>query len=279
MPFMNTSSPSPFLRAYTIFLACWTFFLIIAGGAVTSTGSGLSVPDWPLSFGTWNPPMVGGVFFEHGHRLIATAAGLMTVILAIWLWRSPVQAALKRAAGIAVGLVLLQGLLGGITVLLKLPALTSVSHACLGQIFFSWMVCIAWVANTSDYESGPLLSPEAQKMYRIASTTTGFVLLQLLAGAIYRHTGKLLHFHMLGAFLVVLHGILVLKRAWTSPTLPQVLRILASTLNGFIGVQLILGLWSWRLPNPIITTTHQSVGALILATSLLLTVQSTRKKI
>jgi len=223
--------------------------------------------------------MVGGVFFEHGHRLIATAAGLMTVILAIWLWRSPVQAALKRAAGIAVGLVLLQGLLGGITVLLKLPALTSVSHACLGQIFFSWMVCIAWVANTSDYESGPLLSPEAQKMYRIASTTTGFVLLQLLAGAIYRHTGKLLHFHMLGAFLVVLHGILVLKRAWTSPTLPQVLRILASTLNGFIGVQLILGLWSWRLPNPIITTTHQSVGALILATSLLLTVQSTRKKI
>jgi cytochrome c oxidase assembly protein subunit 15 len=274
---MLTRPPSPLLRGYTLFLAFWTFFLIIAGGAVTSTGSGLSVPDWPLSFGTINPPMVGGVFFEHGHRLIATAAGMMTMILAFWLWLTPVQTALKRAGWVGVGLVIAQGLLGGITVLLKLPAVTSVAHACLGQIYFSWMVCIAWVANTP-YDTAPTMTPEAQKMYRIAASTTGFVLLQLLAGAIYRHTGKYLYFHFLGAFLVVVHGVLVLKRAWTSRQIPGLVRPLAGILNMFICLQLMLGVLSWRMPRPEITTAHQSIGALILAIAVLITVQSTRQK-
>jgi cytochrome c oxidase assembly protein subunit 15 len=279
MAIMNSQSPSPLLRGYTLFLACWTFFLVIAGGMVTSTGSGLSVPDWPLSFGTWNPPMVGGVFFEHGHRMIAAAAGLLTVILAIWLWRAPVQPALRRAGWVGVGLVILQGVLGGVTVLLKLPVVTSVAHACLGQIFFSWMVCIAWIAATPQYETALPITPEAQKMYRIASSTTGFVLLQLLAGAVYRHSGQGLHFHFLGAFLVIVHGILVLKRAMTSATMQTAIKRLAILLNSFIAVQLILGLFSWRMPRPLITTAHQSLGALILATAIVITVQSTRRPV
>src|SRR6202158_4081285 len=125
------------LRAYTAFLAAATFFLVIAGGMVTSTGSALAVPDWPLSFGQVFPRMEGGVFYEHGHRLVAATVGFLTIILAVWLWRSAAETLLRKAGWIALGLVGVQGILGGVTVLLRLPAVTSVGHACLGQIFFA----------------------------------------------------------------------------------------------------------------------------------------------
>src|SRR5258708_7789013 len=106
---------------YAKVVAFTTFLLIIAGGLVTSTGSGLSVPDWPLSFGQVFPPMVGGVRFEHTHRLIAATVGLLTVVSAIWLWRLAAGSTIRWLGVIAVGLVIVQGLLGGLTVLLKLP--------------------------------------------------------------------------------------------------------------------------------------------------------------
>ena len=80
-----------------------TFCLVIAGGLVTSTGSALAVPDWPLSFGQVFPPMVGGVFYEHGHRMVATTIGLFTIILAFWLWRQAEEPLLKKAGWIALG--------------------------------------------------------------------------------------------------------------------------------------------------------------------------------
>ncbi|HVO33411.1 MAG TPA: hypothetical protein VMU17_05795, partial [Elusimicrobiota bacterium] len=135
--------PSKGIQTFAVGLAALTFLLVIAGGLVTSTGSALAVPDWPLSFGRVFPPMVGGVLYEHGHRLVASAAGFLTVALALWLKFSAAPTVLRRAAWIGVGLVVLQGVLGGVTVLLKLPAVTSVAHACLGQIYFAWMVCIA----------------------------------------------------------------------------------------------------------------------------------------
>ncbi|UPT75838.1 MAG: hypothetical protein M0D55_09285 [Elusimicrobiota bacterium] len=101
--------------------AAAAFFLLFAGGMVTSTGSGLAVPDWPLSFGTLNPPMVGGIFFEHGHRLIAGGVALMTAVLALLARRPRVPAAARTAAWLAAGGVLIQAALGGLTVLLKLP--------------------------------------------------------------------------------------------------------------------------------------------------------------
>jgi len=275
----TSSTSSFFLRAYTIFLAACTFFLVIAGGMVTSTGSGLAVPDWPLSFGQWMPPMVGGVFYEHGHRMVATFVGSLTVILALLLWWMKASQALQRAAWTAVALVIIQGVLGGVTVLLKLPALTSVAHACLGQIFFGWMVCLAWFACTPQFETNSSLSKEEGKYYRLAATTTAFILLQLLAGAIYRHTGKGLHFHFLGAFLVLVHAILVLKRTWTSANPPPLTRPLSLALNSILTLQLLLGLMAWQMPFPWIKTAHQSLGAFLLAVTLLITVQSTRRRI
>ena len=246
------------LRGYSLFLACWTFLLVIAGGTVVSTGSGSLLLD---------------------HQAMAGVAGTLTLILAVLFWRAPIEPVFKRAGWIGVGLVLAQGVLGLCTALLRLPTAIAIAHACLGQIFFAWIASIVWIAYTPGYEASSELTPPAQKMYRIAATTTGFILLQLLAGAVYRHTGRFLHFHFLGAFLVVLHGLLLLRRAWASPGLPAILRRLASVLNVLIAGQLVLGFLSWRMPFPEITTAHQSVGALILAAAVIITLQSTRRGI
>src|ERR1700674_997355 len=118
------------LHQFAIFLAFWTLLLVVAGGLVTSNDAGLSVPDWPLSYGKLMPKMEGGVFFEHGHRMVATTVGLLTVILAIWLWRSDTRRWMRRLGWIALAAVVAQGLLGGMTVISLLPKPVSISHAC-----------------------------------------------------------------------------------------------------------------------------------------------------
>src|SRR5687768_10513304 len=115
------------LRIYTAIVALSTAILIFAGGLVTSTGSGLSVPDWPNTYGWFMftfplEKMVGGILYEHGHRLIASTVGFMTIILAVWIWRADQRPWMKTLGFVALGAVILQGLLGGLTVLLLLPA-------------------------------------------------------------------------------------------------------------------------------------------------------------
>src|SRR6266567_7737501 len=128
-----------------VVLACWTFVLLIAGALVTSNDAGLSVPDWPTSFGSWYkiPKLVGGVRFEHIHRMIAQVAGLLTLILAIWTWRVEKRRWLRILALAAVGTVIEQGILGGLTVLFYLPPAISSAHAALAQTFFCVTVLIA----------------------------------------------------------------------------------------------------------------------------------------
>src|SRR5437773_8898834 len=110
------------LHRFALFTACCTAFLIFVGGLVTSTESGLSVPDWPTTYG-WNmftfpySKWVGGILYEHGHRLIASTVGFLTIILAAWLWWSDGRRWLKWLGVVALGAVVLQGLLGGLTVL------------------------------------------------------------------------------------------------------------------------------------------------------------------
>src|SRR5688572_5734620 len=252
------------LRAFTAFLAAFTFFLVIAGGMVTSTGSGLAVPDWPLSFGQFFPKMEGGVYYEHGHRMVAATAGFLTIVLAIWLSRTAQESFLKKAGWIAVGLVIVQGLLGGITVLLKLPTFTSVSHACLGQIFFSVICCIAALVWT---EKESVSYAQATKLRRLAVMTTGFIFLQLLFGAIYRHTGTMLHAHFLGAALVFVHILLLGKRLKSSLASDPWFSRLAMILVGLVFLQIGLGLYTWQRPSIPNATLHQSIGALLLAGS------------
>jgi cytochrome c oxidase assembly protein subunit 15 len=251
-----------------------TFFLVIAGGLVTSTGSALAVPDWPLSFGQVFPPMVGGVFYEHGHRMVAATVGFLTIILAIWLGRQAQEPLLKKAGWIALVLVCCQGVLGGVTVLLRLPAITSIGHACLGQIFFSWMSCIAVMAWSEHTAS---VTPEASKLRRLAIITTGFVFLQLIFGAIYRHMGIMFHFHLLGAVLVLVHVILLFKRIKKSGTTDVWFLHPATLIVTLVFIQICLGLYTWQNPTVFDATAHVATGALILATCAVISLQSFRR--
>ena len=101
------------LHGFAVFTACCTFLLIIAGALVTGNDAGLAVPDWPLSYGSLTPPMVGGIFYEHGHRMVASFVGFLTIILAIWLWKNDDPRPFVRKLGwIALMVVVTQGILG-----------------------------------------------------------------------------------------------------------------------------------------------------------------------
>ncbi len=180
------------LHWFAVFTALCTFFLIIAGGLVTSTGSGLAVPDWPLSYGKLMPPMVGGIFYEHGHRLIASFVGVLTVILAIWIWRKEGRKWVRVLGFVAIAAVLLQGALGGLTVLLMLPTAVSVSHATLAQTFFCIVSGIALFTSKwwLDLEN---LYPKVyidQGSLILCISISFIIYLQLILGAIMRHTGS-----------------------------------------------------------------------------------------
>jgi cytochrome c oxidase assembly protein subunit 15 len=180
------------LHWYAVFTAFCTFLLIIAGGLVTSTGSGLAVPDWPLSYGQLMPPMVGGIFYEHGHRMVATSVGLLTVILVIWIWRKDSRRWMRWLALVALGAVIVQGALGGLTVLFMLPTAISASHATLAQTFFSIVSAIALFTSKwwfqFEYEKPKVIIPKTN--VTLCVIVASAVYLQLILGAIMRHTGS-----------------------------------------------------------------------------------------
>src|SRR6185503_17396714 len=140
------------LHLFALLTAAATAVLIFAGGLVTSTGSGLSVPDWPNSYGwfMFTFPLenwVGGIFYEHSHRLIASTVGFLILVLAFWLWRAEPRRWVRRLGFIALGAVITQGVLGGITVLWYLPDPISIAHASLAQIVFCLTTTIALVTS------------------------------------------------------------------------------------------------------------------------------------
>ncbi|MEE9225342.1 MAG: COX15/CtaA family protein [Bacteroidota bacterium] len=178
------------LHRFALLTAICTFFLIIAGGLVTSTGSGLAVPDWPLSYGQIMPPMVGGIFYEHGHRMVATFVGVLAIILAVWLWKKEERRWLRVLGLIALSAVILQGVLGGLTVLYLLPTAISVSHAALAQTFFAIVISIALFTSRWWKSEQPLLTEtgHAPSTLTLCIVATGAVYLQLILGALMRHT-------------------------------------------------------------------------------------------
>lgn len=178
----------PALHRFAWFTASCTILLIAAGGLVTSTGSGLAVPDWPLSYGSLMPPMVGGIFYEHGHRMIASFVGFLTVVLAFWVWRVESRRWVRRLSLAALGAVVCQGLLGGLTVIYLLPTPISVLHACLAQTFFCMTVVLALALG----RDGPALTVRQTEMLGGVRTPAlilvGVVYVQLVLGALVRHT-------------------------------------------------------------------------------------------
>ena len=183
------------LHQFIVFSACCTFLLIIAGGLVTSTQSGLSVPDWPNTYGHFMfafpfDQMVGGIFYEHLHRMIASIVGLLTIIVAIWLWKREDRSWVRVLGLVALGTVIAQGLLGGLTVLFLLPTAISVSHATLAQTFFSIMALLAVVTSSWWRDDKSKLNEPSKgiSIVRVTLLTTGAVYVQLILGAWMRHS-------------------------------------------------------------------------------------------
>ena len=133
------------LHRFAIFTACATLILVVVGALVTSNDAGLSVPDWPTTFGSFYkmPRMVGGVQYEHGHRMVAEFVGLLTIILAVWIWRVDKRRWLRLLGLAALATVITQGIVGGLTVLFFLPPPISSAHAAVAQTFFCIAVLIA----------------------------------------------------------------------------------------------------------------------------------------
>ena len=273
------------MHRFAVFLAVSTLFLIVAGASVTSNEAGLSVPDWPLSYGQVMPEMKGGVFYEHGHRMIASAVGFLTVVLAVWMWRSEERKWLKRVSFIAVGAVILQGVLGGLTVLYLLPKAVSISHACLAQLFFSTTVGMALFTSPT-WRQGPQHVedsgfPSLRSLTIFASLTT---LTQVALGAGFRHRAFGILPHILGAIVVTIVLLTVATFVLTQFPKHRALSKAAWAVVGVTAVQIALGVVAYvsRLnhwesaPTSVLiasTVTHVAFGALTLASVVALTLE------
>lgn len=258
------------------------FVLIAAGALVTSTGSSLAVPDWPLSFGQVMPPMVGGVFYEHGHRVIAGVVAAFSVVLALWARVCERRALPRRLAYAAAILILVQAVLGGVTVLMRLPPAVSIAHACLGQAVFCILLSLAQATSPRFARS----SPARDGSWRLGAAAALALFLQLALGALVRHTGASVRWHIgwaFGAALVLLVLIADGRRrldGWLS-------RVSAAAAL-LLPLQLVLGYATWRIKQSpdftfgfsamtALTATHVATGALLLGTAVIYALRATRR--
>ncbi len=256
------------------------------GGLVTSTDSGLAVPDWPLSYGGLFPPMVGGIRFEHSHRLVASTVGLLTLILTVWIGITEKQKSIRWLAIACLGAVVLQGILGGLTVLYLLPVPISVAHACLGPIFFSLTASLCTLLSPG-YKSE--VTKEPASLSKNSRLTAAAVFFQILLGAVVRHTGRWIWLHIIWAFAVfILTALLIIRVLSESGDGKPVLR-LALFLGFLVTAEFFLGIGAFvftqikavqpGLASILFPTIHQTLGALILATMVVLTLRAGNAKV
>jgi cytochrome c oxidase assembly protein subunit 15 len=293
---------SPARRRFSAFVAVFALFVIFAGAQVKSHQAGLAVPDWPLSYGQWMPPMVGNIFYEHGHRIVAFTVGLLTVLLATWTSLAESRRGVRALAWACLAAVLAQGLLGGLTVLHLLPPGLSVSHAVLAQTYFCLVASVAFAVSLEGSRAVPRVA--ASGVVRAAFLAAAAVWVQLLLGAIMRHNeaGLAVPFFPVdadGRFVpaavdqrVVLH---LLHRGFALVVLPLVLvaavRVARAlprlALHAALTALLVLGqialgasvIWTARLSeadnitpvvSPLPASLHVVNGAALLAASWLL---------
>jgi heme a synthase len=290
------------LHRFSKVVVASTILLLLAGSLVTSTGSGLSVPDWPTTYG-WNmftfPPSkwVGGIFYEHGHRLIASTVGFLTILLAVWLWIADPRRWMKWLGVSALGAVILQGALGGLTVLFFLPTTISSAHAGLAEIFFCMTVAIALFTSRSWLDEGHAVNDATLR--RVATATTTVIYAQILVGAVMRHSdaglaipdfpwmfGHLIpdhwdpkiavHFaHRVGALIVTLSVIATSGHIWYHHPKRSELTRPAALMLLLVATQVTLGALTVLSQRDVwINSVHLVNGALVLATSIVITLRS-----
>jgi len=273
-----------------VFTACATFILIIAGALVTSNDAGLSVPDWPTTFGSIYkmPHMVGGVEWEHGHRMVAQFVGLLTIILAIWTWRTEGRRWMRILGVAALGTVIAQGILGGMTVLFYLPPAVSSTHAALAQTFFCITVVIALFTGRRRIEEQPRVEFDTRRPSLVTLTWLSIFVLyvQLILGAMFRHRGLGWWPHVVHAAVVTVVLSWTAIRALSQYSRIEAVRKPAITMLSLMIAQLCLGFTAFltrvawghsavqpELPMVISTVAHVAVGALLLATAVVLAIR------
>jgi cytochrome c oxidase assembly protein subunit 15 len=298
--------PPRWLHRWAALLACLVVGLIAAGALVTSKGAGLSVPDWPLSFGTVNPPnwwRISTVRAEHSHRLYAGVVALLTVGLAVAAQRREPRRWVRRLAWLAVAAVVAQALLGGLTVLLFLPLAVSASHAALAELFLCLVVTVACVSGSA-WARGPGAPAQewsGRPVAGLATVTTVAIYVQILLGAVMRHAGAglaipdfplvfggllpprwdfavAIHFaHRVGGMAVALLVFWTAGRTLRRYRGDRLLTLPALLLDLLVAVQIALGglvvLSGRSVP---INTAHVATGATLLALSLVLTLRARR---
>ena len=300
------------LRVATRGVAFGVFLLLLAGALVTSTESGLAVPDWPLSYGKVMPPMVGGILYEHGHRLVAAAVSTLVGLEMAMLFFLERRKAVKRLAVAAFAAILTQAVLGGLTVLLLLPPAISSAHAALAEIVFALTAVVAlmcsrtWTELTAHPFSLPLeenLSPNLpilKKTFRATVLATAAIYVQIVLGAVIRHTGAGLAIpdfpaafgglwpsadelqrrgvglhlaHRVGAVVVLALVLAAVRALARLSAVSPVFAGFAATWTGLVAIQILLGALSiWSKKAPPLTAAHLAGGALCWVTGVLATV-------
>lgn len=296
------------LFAYAALVAVSTAVLIFAGGMVTSNAAGLSVPDWPTTYGwfMFSFPVdkwVGGIFYEHTHRLIASTVGVLIVGLAIWLWRAEPRRWVRNLGYIALAAVVTQGILGGITVLWYLPDPISIAHASLAEIVFCLTVAIALVESPGWKRAYTTAPPNDRLLQKLTIATVVMIYVQILMGATMRHTnaglaipdfplafGHLIpphwdakiaiHFaHRVGALLVTACLVATTGHVFYHHGARRELVRPSILLLVLLAVQITLGaLTVLSGKQPVINSFHVVTGASVFVTSVVLALRAHRAR-
>ncbi|HQU43251.1 MAG TPA: COX15/CtaA family protein [Pirellulales bacterium] len=317
----QTASPTPSLWPHrlAVLLASATFPLIWVGGLVTTYDAGMAVPDWPTTYGynlflyPWQTWLFGpwDLFIEHGHRLLAATVGLLTIALAVCVWKKDARRWMRWMAVIALAGVIFQGVLGGLRVRLDERLLAQI-HGCVGPAFFALTAALAtltsrrWLGRGEGFVA--IQNPKS-KIQNLATTTAAIVYVQLLLGSQLRHVQVTadagifriaVWFHLLVAAAVVVHVVMLWLRAWREAAANAWLRRPADLLLSLVGVQLALGCGAWVVNygwpawladyawaanyvvrresflQAAVTTGHVATGSLILAVSVVLALRAWR---
>ena len=275
---------------FAVFTACATLVVITAGALVTSNDAGLSVPDWPTSFGSLVkvPYFVGGIRYECTHRMLA--GSLLTLTLAIAVW-TLVAERRRRMRWLAIGAfctVIVQAILGGLTVLLFQPPAVSTAHAVVAQTFFCIAVAIAvftgrrWIAEHPRVE----LDKRRPSLFTLTLLSLFVLYVQLILGGMFRHHGMSWWPHVLNAVVVSFVLAWTAVRALTVYPHIEAVRRPAILMLGLVITQLCFGFaafvtrvdWGRNAAQPefpmvVATVAHVAAGALLLATTAILAIQ------
>jgi len=286
----SAASYNPLHHSFAIFVACATLVVITAGALVTSNDAGLSVPDWPTSFGylVKVPSFVGGIRFEWTHRMLAGTTACLTLAIALWTWFAEKRRWLRWLAAAAFCSIVLQATLGGMTVLFFQPPWLSTAHAAVAQTFFCIAVSIALFTGRKWVEQAPQVETDVRtpSLLTLCKLSIAILYVQLILGGMFRHHGMSWWPHVANASLVSVILGWTAVRAISRHSNIDAVRRPATAMLALLIVQLGLGFAAFvtrvawgrdaaqpETPMVISTVVHVAVGALLLATTVVLTIQ------